>query len=208
MCRDKLLQNHRERNGCLSMTLSALGIFSAAGAGGVAGTYELISTTILGSSQSIVTFSNLGDYSSTYKHLQIRMGFGSNNGTTGTYTLLRFNADSGSNYSRHVLEGTGSTVTSSNLINQSGVFVSPSTGTQNSLHSESYAIDFLDSFSTTKNKTLRAFGGVSSIGHGIILLSGLWRSTSSITSITLEANSGGSSSTYGTGSRFSLYGIR
>jgi hypothetical protein len=180
-----------------------------AASGGVpTGDYELIETALVSTATPSVTFNNLGTYSSTYKHLQIRMGFGSNAGSAGTYTLLRFNGDSGSNYSRHVLEGTGSTVTSSNLINQTGVFVSPSTGTQNALHSESHVIDFLDSFSTTKNKTLRAFGGVTSLGHGIILLSGLWRSTSSITSITLQANSAGSSSTYGTGSRFSLYGIK
>jgi hypothetical protein len=50
-----------------------LGILSAAGAGGgVAGDYELISSEILGTTAASVTFSSLGDYSSTYKHLQIR----------------------------------------------------------------------------------------------------------------------------------------
>jgi hypothetical protein len=52
-----------------------LGILSAAGAGGggpLASDYELISTQILTSPQSSITFSSLGTYSSTYKHLQVR----------------------------------------------------------------------------------------------------------------------------------------
>ena len=61
--------------------------------------------------------------------------------------------------------------------------------------------DFLDSYSTTKNKTIRTFGGYSG---ELSLNSGLWQSTSSITSITIRTTT----DNFAIGSRFSLYGIK
>jgi hypothetical protein len=84
------------------MSLFPLGILSAAGAGGVGATYELIESQILGSNQSSITFSSLATYASTYKHLQIRAaGKGSGNSFEETNVNLRFNGDTGSNYSAH-----------------------------------------------------------------------------------------------------------
>ena len=65
--------------------------------------------------------------------------------------------------------------------------------------------DILDPYSTTKNKTTRLFGGRGFVtgDHKIVLASGLWRNTASVTSIDLVANDN-----FVTGSRFSLYGIK
>lgn len=187
------------------MTLSALGIFSAAGAGGVvaSGAYELISTTTLGTAVSSVTFSNLGDYAPTYRHLQIRavtrVATGNDN------TLLRINGDAGNNYSWHELftytpatsvqSGSANSVSSikvtysdSATANQFGVGI----------------IDLLDVYSTAKNKTVRTFAGATD-DYFVGLRSGLWMNTSSITSLTILGAGGFN---LAVGSRFSLYGIK
>jgi hypothetical protein len=186
------------------MTLSALGIFSAAGAGGAApaGAYELISTTILGSNQPSVTFSNLGTYSSTYKHLQIRM-VSKTSDANSLGVLARFNSDTGSNYSWHVLLGNGSAVSSSAGTSTTFMYagIQPrSVDTANAFGAS--VMDILDPYSTSKNKTIRSLSGV--IGSRIDLYSGNWRNTNSLTTIDIIPENG----SFITASRFSLYGIR
>jgi hypothetical protein len=68
-------------------------------------------------------------------------------------------------------------------------------------------VDLLDAYSTTKNKTTRSLSGgiVQSSESGVALSSGLWRSTSAITSATLLSGTG---SNLSIGSRFSIYGIK
>jgi hypothetical protein len=185
--------------------LIPFGILSAAGAGvGVAGDYELIETSILTSSASSVTFSNLGTYSSTYKHLQIRLAVRTSNAGTG-FVVGRFNSDGGSNYRAHWIRGNGSDVGSSESGLATRFYASRFDAATNVFCPG--VIDILDAYSTTKNKTTRTFTG----NHGtspneIYLFSGLWMNTASITSITLLPDGG--SGTLSAGSRFSLYGIK
>jgi predicted patatin/cPLA2 family phospholipase len=67
-------------------------------------------------------------------------------------------------------------------------------------------IDILDYADTNKFKTTRTLNGVSSNASSaidyIFLVSGLWRSTSAITSITLTGNN------FAQYSHFALYGIK
>jgi hypothetical protein len=190
------------------MSLFPLGILSAAGAGGVAGeTYELIETQILGSAQSSVTFSSLATYASTYKHLQIRAaGKGSGNSFEETNVNLRFNGDSGSNYSYHFLNGLGSSATSgagtSATLMNVGKFAD--SGVATAIFG-AIVIDILDSYSTTKYKTVRSlYGKYSSASYPRLgLYSGNWMNTNSLTSIEVLPDGN-----FVTGSRFSLYGIR
>ena len=186
------------------MTLSALGIFSAAGAGGGAALsdYELIESQILGSSQASITFSSLGSYSSTYKHLQIRATLRETRTSDFGAILMRLNGDSGSNYAYHKLLGDGSAVYSQAATSRTSLDMLQATGASNGANQfGSNVLDILDPFSTTKNKTLRNAGGRSAI---IEMSSGLWMSTASLTSIELFAN------TFNlvTGVRVSLYGIK
>jgi hypothetical protein len=184
-----------------------LGILSAAGAAvGEVGTYELISSTILGGTAASVTFSNLGDYSSTYKHLQIRQTARSaDNAETGV-TVVRFNGDTGSNYNYHRLLGEGSSVLSQAATNATFVFAGGNAGNTTTANAfGAGVIDILDAFSTTKNRTVRTLSGISVSGMTLVSIqSGAWRNTNSITSITALANTG----TLAAGSRFSLYGIK
>jgi hypothetical protein len=189
------------------MTLSALGIFSAAGAGGVQGDFELINTQIIsGSSTSSISF-DVSSFGSTYKHLQIRHL--TRNSTTGNEAIqIRFNGVSSAVYSWHSLYN-----------NQSGGLVTGAAFTDTSITSYPGAnsnapanvfmpaiIDILDAFSTTKNKTTRQFAGArfGASQQEVSLYSGCFQSTAATSSISITASGG----VFVAGSRFSLYGIR
>lgn len=192
------------------MTLSALGIFSAAGAGVVsAGSYDLIETYTLGSSQASIVFSSLGTYSSTYKHLQVRAVSRTDRASNYADSVrLRLNGSTSTLYARHQLEGDNSGVYSGGIGDVDSMFTLGWAG--GALETNSFGasiFDLLDPYSTTKFKTARGFAGVFGIATGgnnnIKLTSGLWRSTDSVTSITLTATN-----SFQSGSRFSLYGIK
>jgi hypothetical protein len=188
------------------MTLSALGIFSAAGAGGgvVGGpAYDLISTTTLGTASSFVTFSNLGDYSSTYKHLQIRAVARSTRADVDSAIGVQFNATT-SGYFFHEIQGNGTSATSSALTSQTSMRMGYTTG--NSSAGSAFGVmvlDVLDPYSTTKNKTFRALTGGTNLNR-IRLTSGSLVLTNSVTEIKLNDNF----ANFAIGSRFSIYGIR
>ena len=182
-----------------------LGILSAAGAGGAAGDYELIESSILeAASTSSVTFSSLGTYASTYKHLQVRFTAQTvGTSTTATAVNVRLNGDTAANYTYHVMQGQGSSVASTNQVGVTSMVL------QNSLPRTSETnkfgagvIDFLDAFSSTKNTTLRSLHGSDPSGEKSIgLSSGLWLNTASITSIDISFD-------FGAGTRVSLYGLK
>jgi len=177
-----------------------LGLLGAMGAR--IGDFELIASTILTSNEPSITFSSLGDYSSTYKHLQIRLS--ANCTTSPANQFIRLNGDSGNNYHWHYLEATGSVVNSGG----SGGLVSflgwgVTNGDSNNFTGS--VIDILDPFSTTKNTTVRAFTGSARANPNWLgLYSGAWFNTASLTSIGI----GFGTQNLLTGSRFSLYGIR
>jgi len=188
------------------MALFPLGILSAAGAGGAAeGDYELIETVILGTSQASVSFSSLGTYSSTYKHLQIRGAARIDRNTTFGSLSLTFNSDTGNNYAVHTLDGNGSSVGSggSSSIPRTYDIVITS-GLQNTANSYGgFVADILDVYAT-KNKTIRAFSGFTGGNQNVRLGSGLWNSTASVTSIQVVGEVGNIVA----GTRLSLYGIK
>jgi hypothetical protein len=161
--------------------------------------YELIETTILGSATSEVVFSSLATYASTYKHLQLRAVTRS---TVGGNARIRFNGDTGANYSWHLVYGTGNAVATSLGTNSSEMLATaqtPSAANQFTAH----VIDILDFASTSKNKTIRSIGGSPATSE-VVFFSGAWRNLAQITSVTMRL----SSSSFAAGSRFSLYGIR
>jgi hypothetical protein len=168
--------------------------------------FELITTTVLGSTTASVTFSNLGDYASIYKHLQIRAVVRGSQAAGGVNTRLRINADTGTNYSEHGLFGSGSSVSIYGNANTTGIYfgnIPGSTATANAF--AGVVIDLLDAYSTTKNKTVRTISGFSSVGNNRSELgSGARRNTESTTSMILSPQSG----SWAANSRFSIYGIK
>jgi len=187
-----------------------LGVLAVAGAGAgpVAGAaYELLETTVLGSDTADVTFSNLNSsYGSTYQHLQLRMVHRNTANDTAVFIGLQFNADTGNNYSRHYLNGTGSSVTAGAAANQAYIWLGESVSSQIVANSFAATItDILDPFETSKNTTIRSSSGQTGSRNQVWLTSGAWLNTAAITSIKIYLPQGGS---YISGSRFSLYGMR
>jgi hypothetical protein len=183
-----------------------LGILAASGAA-AAGAMELISTQVLSSSASSVTFSSIPQ---DFKHLQIR--YLAKNSSGGADIDVRFNnlgAGGGAEaiYARHDLRGTGSAVQSS-----ASTFLSAVTlrdGQATSSGTSIFAagvIDILDYANSAKNPVLRAFYGQngSGVGNRVYLASGIYPGATPVTSLQLTqfANS------FVSGSRFSIYGIK
>jgi hypothetical protein len=171
-----------------------LGILASSGAA-LSGTYESISTVNGTGASGTVTFSTIP---SGYKHLQIRSVATS----TSSYGLIRFNSDSASNYVVHFLYGDGASAASTNLTAQTSLYGARA---DNSTYFSAGIVDILDFNSTTKYKTIRVLTGQDQNGAGTMMLnSGLWLSTSAITSITINTQSGN----WATSAQFALYGIK
>ena len=192
------------------MSFMLLGILnSQAAGGGAAPAFDLLETTTLTSSASSVTFSGLGAYSD-YKHLQIRAVTRDTRAISGTNNvLMTFNSDTGSNYRQlHVLKGDGSSVSSYAEAQSSSIipFGSPSANDTTNAFTAA-VIDLLDAFSSNKyttSRTLRGTNVAAAYATQVVLASGLWMNTASLTDISFAPIS----ASFAVGSRFSIYGVR
>lgn len=168
------------------------------------GEFESIATIVVPSGgMSSIAFNNIPQ---TYQHLQLRGVCRDNQaGTTFNTTTIRFNSDSANNYARHALYGTGSAVASEGVASTVLQWQMYSAGPSAAANVFSAnIIDILDYSSTTKNKVTRSFVGVDNNGSGFVQLSsGLWQSTSAITSINILT-----SATFQQFSTVALYGVK
>lgn len=167
--------------------------------------FESLATVTVGAGgSSTVTFSSI---SQEYAHLQIRAIAKSHGGSDSLD--LTFNGDTGSSqYTYHSLYGSGSSAGSENNRPRANI---PTTITLvPSADTNMFAagvIDILDYTDTNKYTTVRILAGQtvnSTSGEAVFLTSGLWMSSSAITSITLT----GRSTNIGQYSKFALYGIK
>jgi hypothetical protein len=170
------------------------------------GSMEPISAITLSASSASVEFNNIP---STYSHLQIRYiarKDGALNDTTNI--LMNFNGSTSSIYNDHYLLGNGGSASGSgssgNVTRIASIYFAGGGMTANTFGAG--IIDILDYANTSKSKTTRQLSGVSSNAASaidyILFGSGLYGSTSAITSITLTG------SNFVAGSSFSLYGIK
>jgi hypothetical protein len=159
--------------------------------------YESIQTITVGSGgQASVTFSSIP---STYTHLQIRAIART---SSAGYGRLRFNGDTGSNYNRHAVYGTGSAAASTAASDAGYWGDIPNTASM----FQGTVIDILDYTNTNKNTTVRCLTGYDTNGAGVIQLwSSLWRNTAAVTSVTLDDFFASNLQEY---SSFALYGIK
>lgn len=184
--------------------LIPLGILSSSGGGG-GNALTLISTTLISSNTSTLTFSSIP---SIYKHLQIRFTARSANAETIANWLMRMNGDTGGNYAMHWLRGNGSDVSSGNLYAGYTSIQIQNARTGSAATANAFAagiIDIADYSNSSKNKVTKTLSGsAGSSINAIWLQSGLWLDTSAITSLTLFVAGGDN---FVAGSRFSLYGV-
>jgi hypothetical protein len=187
----------------MPITLGILSQFRAAPA--AAGSYELIETISVGSGGvASATFSGLSAYSSTYKHLQIRITGRST--TDGATIFGQFNADTGTNYQAHRLFGNGSSVVSDAFTTRDSLFLGATMFTTGGVANAFAAsvVDILDPYVTTKFTTTRTLAGVPGGPAYVTLQSASWRNTAALTEIKLYPNLG----SFAQFSRLSLYGIK
>ena len=149
--------------------------------------FESIATATGTGSSGTITFSSIP---STYQHLQIRMLGKTATAAAGADALdITFNNDSNGNYVYHNITGDGASATAG-ASSTSTTFIRIGAGAGRATETNICAvsiIDIHDYASTTKNKTVRRFGGFDKNGSGgsIILNSGLWMSTNAINTITI-----------------------
>ena len=168
-----------------------------------AGAFDLLETQVLTSNQASVTFSGLAAYAANYRHLQIRL-LGRDAGTGGFSSIgIRFNGDSSNIYARHELTGNGSSVSSAANSSETQGFLGRFTHAGSAANSYApMVIDLLDAYAS-KNKTVRVLGGQTQ--DSVYLISTLWASTASLTSLSIQSRLGVD---IVAGSRFSLYGVK
>jgi hypothetical protein len=173
-----------------------IGIMASQNYPRVTNSYESIAT-VNASGASSVSFSSIA---STFKHLQIKAAYSQS--ATGN-TNLRFNADTGSNYTYHQLLGTGAAASAAAGTSQTSAFIAYD-NKATSTYPATFILDVLDYQNSNKYKTIRTLAGTeqNSADGLIIFRSNLWLSTSAVTQITIFADSGTL-----TGS-FALYGIK
>jgi hypothetical protein len=147
----------------------------------------------------------------SYEHLQIR-GLGrSTIADTNDFAIIKFNSDSGANYTYHYLRGDGTSASAqgsgygtSDYLRSAG-FISGANATAQVFGTT--IIDILDYSNTNKLKTIRTLTGKDANSNNadgrVYLFSMLWGSTSAITTITLTTQTN-----WAQYSSFALYGIK
>jgi hypothetical protein len=179
-------------------------VLDSGGAGGGGGSYESIATVTSSGSTGTVTFSSIP---STYKALQLRLMVRCGRASTVDQLRLQLNGDTGTNYTRHLLIGSGATATASGTTAATSInLLNIPAATEGADIFGTAIIDIQDYQSTSKNTTIRYVNGQDTNGGGNIYLgSGLWVNTAAVTSIYLEPLN---VANFASGSVFSLYGIK
>lgn len=161
-------------------------------------TYTPIATqTISGSSVASVTFSSIP---STYTDLILVAQL--KTASTAGDLVMQFNSDTGTNYSRTVLYGTGSAAGSSRESSVAQITID-NYGTPSSTEAAMDIIQIMNYANTTTYKTVLA--RANKAGSGVDATVGLWRSTSAINSILLKVIT--NTVNIAVDSTFTLYGI-
>lgn len=164
-------------------------------------TYEPLATTTLSSNTTNITYSSI---SGSYTDLILICQYASQ--ISNYNFFLRFNSDSGNNYSDTVVVGQAS-ASSTRLSNYSSILMTQYYGAGTTLAKPGTTIaNIMDYANTTTYKTCLfrdnaiTDAGAMQTGAGV----GLWRNTAAINSITFGTNSG----YLVAGTTATLYGIK
>jgi hypothetical protein len=157
-------------------------------------TYENIATTTLVTATNTITFSSI---SGSFTDIIVMASYPAPASNMNAIRL-RFNSDTGSNYSHTFLEGTGSVAQSGRASSQTYLQI----GYQNTAGAGNFISQIQNYSNTTTNKTAitRFSHPASEVGAYV----GLWRSISAIDAIEISCQV----SNFPIGSTFTLYGIK
>lgn len=166
--------------------------------------FDSIATVTVGSGGS--AYAEFTSIPSTYSHIQIRGIARGADIYSYTNLYVRFNSDTGSNYADHRIQGDGASVAAASNTSATAILTTRTTdgaGASNTFGA--FVYDVLDYASTSKYKTYRHIGGVDTNGAGQIWFSsGLWQSTSAISTVRIYSGNGNLAQY----SHFALYGIK
>ena len=157
-------------------------------------TYTPIATTTLGSAQATVTFTSFSGYTDLILVTSTK-------GSTTNYPKINFNSDTGNNYSRTVLTGSGSAATSGRASNSGRIDLTSNASNSSAEFNLNTITQILNYSNSTTYKTVLIRANNAS--DGVDATVGLWRNTNAITSFEIGLNTGN----FATGSTFTLYGI-
>ena len=173
------------------------------------GSYDSLATaTVPSGGASSIIFSGIPQ---TYTHLQLRAVLRDNSGTGGlAFIRSKVNADATSgNYYGQYLYGSGSAASAAATAGATNGllcgFVANNTNTANTFCSS--IIDILDYTNTNKYKTFRSLTGAdfNDTNGGVALISGLYMSTTAISSIEITPDAGTGFVQY---SSIGLFGVK
>jgi hypothetical protein len=172
----------------------------------MANTYTLIASNTVGSGgTAAITFSSIP---ATYTDLLVKMSARTAYNIAGSISaFLRFNGDTGSNYSGRRLIGTGSSVTSDNSSTTSFIntFLDITAYTANTFGNAEYYIPNYTG-STAKSISVDGVTEHNAVLSYASLVAGLWTGTAAITSINIAPEP--STGDFVQYSSFYLYGIK
>ena len=152
-------------------------------------TYVALATTTLASATGSITFSSIP---ATYRDLVLVVSFQT---STDTSLFVRFNSDSGSNYSLVRMWGTGSSTASDS---QTQTYADMEAGTTSGQINTSI-LQIMDYSATDKHKTILYRSNQNLVAAG----AQRWANTSAINNISIDTSIG----TFNVGTTFSLFGI-
>ena len=168
------------------------------------GDFESIATVTVGSGgASEAVFASIP---STYQHLQIRWTARGTRSATSESLAIQFNDATTNYYQVHQLYGDGAAAgVYSNGVATNILVGDPTAATATASVFGSGVTDIVDYASTSKNKTVRTFGGFDRNGAGTLSInSGAWFNTAAITKIRFF----GINANLAQYSTFALYGIK
>lgn len=157
---------------------------------------------VLSADTTSVTISNIP---STYSYLQLRVS-----GWTGRSAYIdplniRFNGDTGSNYSYQVLGGDAGTVKGESSSSTTALYCGRLAGSSGGGEMGVNVIDIYQYTNTNINKSALFLGGTEYRTDGVMLMgTGTWNNTSAISSITVFAGVGSMK----TRTKITLYGYK
>ena len=128
-----------------------LGIIASQDYTRITSSYESIASATGTGSSGTITISSIP---ATYKHLQLR--WMPTNTTAGQTIYMRVNSDTGANYAKHLLVGTGTAVSASGTASTTSIEIEGNNIGSGTTYPACGITDIIDYASTTKYKTLRA----------------------------------------------------
>ena len=164
--------------------------------------YKIATTEVGSAGASSIDFTNIPQ---GYRDLKVVLSARTNAGSGGYQTYVRFNSDSGANYTWRNVLGTGSSAVSQNTAGDTGMRITMSVSSGDTAstfgNSEFYVPNYTGS--TAKSVSADGVSENNATAATADLAAGLWTGTAAISSITIF----GASASFVQYSKATLYGI-